>query len=139
MKWGRRRFQNEDGSYTEEGKIRYGRYSEMNRDQKKQADKVAKERQNAATSGSNIARSGADIARTWKSKSVKNSPASKMSDDELRKVINRMNLERQYNQLTGEDTRRGAEMAEKILMTTGAVIGIVGGTIGIVDTIRKWN
>jgi hypothetical protein len=62
-----------------------------------------------------------------------------MSDDELRRVINRMNLERQYNQLTGEDTRRGAEMAEKILMTTGAVIGIVGGTIGIVDTIRKWN
>lgn len=139
MRWGRRRFQNEDGSLTEEGKIRYGRYSEMNRDQKRLADKVAKERQNAATSGSNVARSGADIARTWKSKSTKNSPASKMSDDELRKVINRMNLERQYNQLTGADTRRGAEMAEKILMTTGAVIGIVGGTIGIVDTIRKWN
>ena len=139
MRWGRRRFQNEDGSLTEEGKIRYGRYSEMNRDQKKQADKVAKERQNAATSGSNIARSGADIARTWKGKSTKNSPASKMSDDELRRTINRMNLERQYNQLTGADTRRGAEMAEKILMTTGAVIGIVGGTIGIVDTIRKWN
>lgn len=139
MRWFHRRFQNEDGSLTEEGKIRYGRYSEMNRAQRQQADRVAKERQNAATSGANVARSGADIARTWKGKSTKNSPASKMSDEELRRVINRMNLERQYNQLTGEDTRRGAEMAEKILMTTGAVIGIVGGTIGIVDTIRKWN
>ncbi len=25
MKWGQRRYQNEDGSYTEEGKRRYGR------------------------------------------------------------------------------------------------------------------
>ena len=139
MRWFHRRFQNEDGSLTEEGKIRYGRYSEMNRDQKRLADKVAKERQNAATSGANVARSGADIARTWKGKSTKNSPASKMSDDELRRVINRMNLERQYNQLTGADTNRGAEMAEKILMTTGAVIGVVGGTIGIIDTLRKWK
>ena len=139
MHWGNRRYQNEDGTLTEAGKVRYGKYSDMNRDQKKQADKVAKERQNLSTNAGNIARSGADLARVWKNKNVKKSPASEMSDDELRKAINRMNLERQYNQLTGDDTRKGAEAAEKILLTTGAVVGIVGGTIGVIDTVRKWK
>ena len=139
MHWGNRRYQNEDGTLTEAGKVRYGKYSDMNRDQKKQADKVAKERQTLSTNAANAARSGADLARVWKNKNVKKSPASEMSDDELRKVINRMNLERQYNQLTGADTRKGAETAEKILLTTGAVVGIVGGTIGVIDTVRKWK
>lgn len=139
QKWGNRRYQNEDGTLTEAGKVRYGKYSDMNRDQKKQADKVAKERQNLSTNAANAARSGAELARVLKNKNVKNSPALKMSDEELRKVINRMSLERQYNQLTGADTRRGAEIAEKILYGTAAVIGIAGTTVGAIDTIRKWK
>jgi len=138
MRWGIRRYQNPDGSYTEEGKIRYGRYSDMTRDQKKQADKYSRDRNNTGNAMSNAARSGAEIARTWKNKRVKNSPASKMTDAELRNAINRMSLERQYNQLTGADTRRGAEAAEKILNTTAAVVSIGVGVMTMMDMARKW-
>lgn len=39
MKWGQRRWQNEDGSFNEEGKIRYGRVSERKtrREEKRKA------------------------------------------------------------------------------------------------------
>ena len=139
MKWGVRRYQNEDGTLTDAGKIRYGKYSDMNKDQKKQADKYSSDRSNAGNAAANIARSGADIARTFKNKNVKNSPASKMSDTELRNAINRMNMERQYNQLTGADTRRGAEIAEKILATTGTTIGIGVGIMTMIDIARRWR
>lgn len=137
MRWGIRRYQNPDGSYTEEGKIRYGRYSDMTKDQQKRAGKFSRDRMNYGNAAANAARSGADIARTWKNKKVKNSPASKMSDTELRNVINRMNLERQYNQLTGADTRRGAEAAEKILMTSAAVVSIGVGVMQMYDIARS--
>lgn len=139
MKWGVRRYQNEDGTLTDAGKIRYGKYSDMNKEQRKKAGDYSRDRSNAGNAASNIARSGADIARTYKNKNVKNSPASEMSDTELRNRINRMNMERQYNQLTGADTRRGAEVAEKILVTSASVISIGVGVMTMIDMARKWS
>lgn len=48
MKWGRRRFQNEDGSWTEAGKARYGDGSGNSRKDKKAAKKAAKAEAKAA-------------------------------------------------------------------------------------------
>lgn len=65
MKWGKRRYQNKDGSLTAAGKQRY---SNMEKDRA----------------------------------SSKRSTISDMSDDDLRKRINRLNLEKQYKQLLNE-------------------------------------
>lgn len=58
--------------------------------------------------------------------------ASKMSDDELRAVINRRNLERQYVQAIAEpSTVSGYEKAQQVLNTVGAVVTIAGGVAGV--------
>ncbi len=41
--------------------------------------------------------------------------ASKMTDDELRKTINRMQMERQYAQLTSKEKSKGQKITEEIL------------------------
>lgn len=60
---------------------------------------------------------------------------SHMTDQELRQRVNRMNLERQYSSLTTEDTSRGFDNAEDILDVFGNIVGIAGGTLGIIATI----
>lgn len=47
-----------------------------------------------------------------------------LSDDELRKRINRLNLEKQYEQLMFEDYNRGHVTADDILQTCGSIIGV---------------
>ena len=56
---------------------------------------------------------------------------SNISDDDLRKAINRINLENQYSNLTDSNTSKGLEMTMDILeiakdlsMTAGAIAGI---------------
>lgn len=165
MKWGVRRYQNEDGTltaagrarynqtselgrkYTEydkkgnvrfnrEGRINYGRYSAMTKEERKESDRRIKARNEIGNSTANSARAGADIARIWSRKSTKNSPSKTMTDQQLRDAINRMNLERQYDMLTGEDTRKGAAMAEKILGTVAATVTIGVGALTIAEKIR---
>ena len=59
----------------------------------------------------------------------------KISDDELRRRINRIQMERQYAQLTEEDTRRGVD-AVKALEMTAAVAAIASSVFGIVSLVR---
>lgn len=54
-----------------------------------------------------------------------NSPdLSKMSDDELRKRINRLNMEKQYSKLTEKDTTRGTEYVREALEIAGGIAGL---------------
>lgn len=81
MKWGRRRFQNKDGSLTPAGKQRY--------------------KEGSSDSDSSTAKPPTmTIKRPGSSSSKKK--ASEMTDDELRSRINRLNMEKQYAQLTKE-------------------------------------
>lgn len=81
MKWGRRRFQNKDGSLTPAGKKRYG--------------------DGLSDSDSSTAKPPTmTIKRPGSSSSKKK--VSEMTDDELRSRINRLNMEKQYAQLTKE-------------------------------------
>ena len=58
-------------------------------------------------------------------KTLKNVDLSKKSDDEMRKYINRINLERQYvDALTPSNKNEGLEYV-------GDIIGIVGGIASI--------
>ena len=134
QKWGIRRYQNEDGSLTVEGKKRY-KVNSVNEYRQRQFNAG----KSISESAGNIAGKASDIIRKQKNKeSYKvDNKIKKMSDDELRKKINRIQMERQYAMLTSSDRTSGKEKALEILETTGSVVAIIGGTLGIAATIRS--
>lgn len=86
MKWGVRRFQNKDGSLTPEGKKRYDDDGESN-GKKKESDKPSTGRKSA----------------------------SEMTDDELRKAIDRARMEDTYNQLRPEKISGGKKFTDALI------------------------
>lgn len=73
-----------------------------------------------------------------KKKSLSHPRESKqLSDEELRKRINRMNLEKQYDQLKAEDTERGKMTTKDLLETIGAVTAIAASTATIAANIYQ--
>lgn len=60
-------------------------------------------------------RKGPSIISTIKSKSKPKEDISKLSDNELRQRINRIQMERQYKQLTAKEKSRGAKLVTNIL------------------------
>ena len=87
------------------------------------AEKLSKEAGNVASN------SGKIYKVVKKAKDVKSGRESKrLSDQELRERINRMNLEKQYEMLVEEDYARGHVTADEILDSVGAVVQI-GGSI----------
>lgn len=168
QKWGVRRYQNEDGTYTPAGKERYNkksdfeRYKEENRRKEEKASKSKEENVwlkqqkrgkdkppvSPAETVANKTREGVDaaqdISRTFsklekgkKNESIRaqnEKDLSEMSDDEIRAKINRMNLERQYNDLTTRDTSSGFDTVSDILGVAKDVVVIVGGALTIAAT-----
>lgn len=96
MKWGVRRYQNKDGSLTPAGKKRRGSSDFSVR--------IGVKRK-ASSSTSKKASSSKP-----KKKSV-----SEMSDDELRKAISRLQLEKQYRDLTPQKVSSGKRFVNKVM------------------------
>lgn len=82
MKWGVRRYQNKDGSLTSAGKKRYSDNDDIKDAPQKNTEEPKK-------------------------KSVKD-----MSDEELRREVNRMQLEQNYLRMTGQNIEKGKSAAE---------------------------
>lgn len=82
MKWGVRRYQNKDGSLTSAGKKRYSDNNDIKDAPQKNTEEPKK-------------------------KSVKD-----MSDEELRREVNRMQLEQNYLRMTGQNIEKGKSAAE---------------------------
>ena len=80
-----------------------------------------------------------DLKRlTQKSTHKKHMDLSTMSDDELRKVINRKNLERQYEDLFGEsEISAGRQKVGEILDYAGAVLAVASSAASIAVAIQK--
>lgn len=66
----------------------------------------------------------------------KKTDLSKMSDEDLRKQVARMNLEQSYRSLSSVDKSRGAETVRNILETVGAVVTVGSSAIAIVMGIK---
>ena len=138
MKWGVRRYQNKDGSLTPAGKKRYA--SEMNklRSDKKvvktasatkaKLDKLNTERkavdeQKKALFGRS--KKSGDTAETTPRKVMKKKKASEMTDAELKAVISRMEMEKNYKDLMVEmdrntrRTQKAKEVVENALIKSG--------------------
>lgn len=111
MKWGVRRFQNKDGSLTAAGK-------------KRKRQRLSKKDTYHE-----------DYEKAHNSKSVKN-----MSDAELRSRLNRLNMEKQYSQLSDTNVNKGKQYFDTTfkVATTVAAVTTTGLTIyNNADKIKK--
>lgn len=148
MKWGVRRYQNKDGTLTDAGKKRYNRDTRDLSDSKKakykaDPDKWAKE---DLGSGRRLADESANLTNKLKNatdSSIRNRKKttmnlSKMSDEQMRKEINRAILERQYNDMFApQKSTKGREVASKILETSGLILGVGSSALGIALAIKE--
>ena len=58
-------------------------------------------------------------------------------DDELRKRISRIQLEKQYRSLTADDTKSGEARAKEIIEIAGAAVAVVATAAGVASTIYE--
>lgn len=88
QKWGIRRFQYEDGTLTPEGKERYSKHYNTSHMSRKEIKSLRKEYSQAA---------------------------AEMSTQDLKEMVGRLNLQKQYRELTGLNSlTRGEELSKKI-------------------------
>lgn len=141
MKWGIRRYQNKDGSLTPAGRKRYS--SEAARLKEREKVIKTKERTNAKIEKLKskeaeldarekaLTKSKTSTKSDSKPDSVETTPKQKsvkdMSDDELRTVVNRMQLEQQYRNLNPQKVSAGRKFAEgiatKVLIPAATEVG----------------
>lgn len=145
MKWGVRRYQNADGSLTAAGKKRYGEgWEKLNSNGRRAfAVKASQDRYRGqkefGTEFANLSRSSGSFLRSRAARQTKHVDLSKMSDDELRSKINRMNMERQYQELMVDETMRkkGYTKVNNILKEAGDVAMIGASVVGLALAISK--
>lgn len=63
--------------------------------------------------------------------------AKELSDDELRDIVNRMDLERQYSSLKQDDVERGRLRATEVLDVVSDVAAISASIVGIAVGLKK--
>ena len=107
MKWGVRRFQNKDGTLTPAGKKRY--------------------RERSTTDESHE-----DYKKAHTPKSIKS-----MSDAELRNRLNRLQMERQYSQLSKSNVSKGKEYVQKIIKSGTTVATVTSTALTIYKNVSK--
>ena len=152
QKWGIRRYQNPDGSLTEEGKARYGgdSYDKLSQNQKDRynADQTKAEVatfdtvSKTASGVKSITNDISNMPAMQEKGKVSYANYPNMSDKELQDRANRLALEHRYSDLTGETRyeKSGSEKAREILQTVGAVAGIgatIAGIIGLFANLRS--
>lgn len=148
MKWGRRRFQNEDGTLTEAGKKRYDRDTKDLSDSKKAKAKpdvdkwVGDDISNAKRLADETKRATDDAKRHVETSIRNNKPErmdlSKMTDQQMRERINREILERQYNDMFApRKSTKGREVVRDTLAIAGGALGTVSTALGIALAIKQ--
>ena len=152
QKWGIRRYQNPDGSLTEEGKARYGgdSYDKLSQNQKDRynADQTKAEVatfdtvSKTASGVKSITNDISNMPAMQEKGKVSYAKYPNMTDKELQDRANRLALEHRYSDLNGETKyeKSGSEKAREVLQTVGAVAGIgatIAGIIGLFVNLRS--
>lgn len=148
MKWGVRRYQNNDGTLTDYGKRRYERDQRENSGKRKgnkvgeadpnrwvREDMERSRRLTNETSGliNNVRNANNNI----KNKPKTRMDLSNMTDKELRDRINREILERQYNDIfSPKKESKGREYANHVLEIAGSTLAITSSALGIALAIK---
>ncbi|NCB47378.1 hypothetical protein EOM81_10230 [bacterium] len=153
MKWGRRRYQNEDGSLTKAGQVRYAREkmrAEKDGDNKKKKkikgpdpDRWVTEditrTKKVIDASSDVARIGQEMARdATRAKKVK-MDLSQMSEKDMRDKIQRTLLERQYNDMFAptEKISKGKEYLKGALEVGGGLLAVTSSALSLALAIRE--
>lgn len=142
QKWGIRRYQNSDGSLTAEGRTRYrqnedGTYSKLSAKERIAATKKYKSQKKALESARKAKEAAAaqrkkdeELERD-KTKILNSGSASdvmklkgKVSNEELQRAVNRLNLERQLSEIQAKEQPKIKTGREKIqdIISTGRTI-----------------
>lgn len=158
QRWGTRKYQNEDGTWTEEGKARRRYGKGKNRDTEsfsivtqEEARKIRKEDIKDATMSTleSVGKSSSNMVKalnTTNNNSHINynkykSRLSNISDNDLRNMVNRMQLENNYIRLQEDRSpppaKRGKEIVIDVLKATGAVITVTASAVAMADGINN--
>lgn len=154
QKWGRRRYQNKDGSLTAEGKRRYGDVTPEEFDKKRADERTADvKRMKGAKSAMDGARGdAAAIERYANNKhSKKQAKAAKeredeirekvykMSDEELKAAVNRLNMEERYTQVmqSREYIDTGRSATEKFMGSATTALTLTSTALTVAMMIRE--
>ncbi len=63
--------------------------------------------------------------------------AKSMSDDELRKTVNRMQMEKQYSQLTSSSVKKGGDYVSSIIKTGTTIATVTSTGLTIYNNAKK--
>lgn len=134
MKWGVRRFRNKDGSLTAAGKKRYGK-GDAKQINKAQMQVISGSRQ--VTGGLRSINSLSNTGprnRYNRRPNLTQEEMDRMSDKDLRDLVNRLNLEQQYSDLT-RDTESRSRISSG-LDYTDAILSIAGGALTVAAALK---
>ena len=153
MKWGVRRYQNEDGSLTTAGEKRYDRdtrglSNKKKKEYKSDPDRWIKEdmerSKKLADASSTMVRDIKSARATGRSRAEERHRAknqldlSGRSDKELRDEINRKFLEKQYNDLFNPaPVSKGREFLDRFFEDAGHSLALTSSTLGILLAIKE--
>lgn len=128
MKWGVRRFQNSDGSLTTEGRKRYSSEDYKSAQKKVEKGKVMVD---------GVKKTRVKAAEKQHEKKIKDD-LSKMSDQELRDIVNRLNMEERYTQvMKSRGVEAGKNRVDKILEYAGTALTIGSSALSIMIAIKE--
>lgn len=147
MKWGVRRYQNEDGTLTEEGKKRYDRDTAGKSDKEKKryvtdpekwvSEDISNTKKIADDGSAAMRKIGESNDAAIRSAPKAKMDLSKMSDKELRDAVNRYNLEQQYtNAFAPSTVSKGQVIFGEIVKGIGTALSLTGTALGIALSIR---
>ena len=155
MKWGVRRYQNENGTLTPAGKKRYDRDVQTNLSKKKDSridtskpdpkrwvKEDTERKKRTVDTSSDLVKQMQNIEKETRPRSTKQKmDLSKMTDKEMRDRINRELLENQYNNLFAPEVApnisKGREFAKKTLDVAGTALTVTGSALAIALTIKE--
>ena len=151
MRWGHRRYQNPDGTYTEAGKKRYfgqGASKAFDRSIKRGKDKenispaeeMSKHVGEGIGGALNLASDIATIRNKKKGRMEKkftqyDRNISKKSDQQLKKEIDRMSSELRWDELDDRIVNKGKTTVEDYRRVMNDVLTVTGTAIGIASLI----
>lgn len=99
--------------------------------------KLAGQGLDAVARTSRLARKIDDRARTTRATKIARSKIEGMSDQDLAKTVERLDLERQYKRLKSSDIQKGKIHVKDVLDVAGDVIGISASAVTIAVGIKK--
>lgn len=150
MRWGVRRYQNKDGTLTNQGQKRYERDQRENSGKKKgnkvgaaDPNRWVKEDLQRTKSLTDAGRNLANDSKRMMDTSMRNKKnpkmdLSSMTDKEMRDAINRAFLEKQYNDMFApQKESKGREYASKVMETAGNVLAVTGSALSIALAIKE--